>query len=98
MTVKEMISTYYHLPTPNYEFMVKPKGSDRRYYHGNGDMRYMFPQIRTKEITNWLIDVKQKRIVLIVEQDEEFEKMRDEAWENLRRNQNEMFKMRKRIN
>lgn len=85
MTVKEMIATHFDMTTPNYSYIVKPKGTDKTYYHGNGQTDYMFPEISGKEITSWLIDVRQKRIVMIVDKDEEFEKKRAKAWEELTR-------------
>lgn len=83
MKVNEIINTHFKLANSNISFLVKPNGTEKIYYSGDGN--YIRNEVAEMEVKRWLIDDSKKKnliFVVLVERDENFEKIKNKNFEN----------------
>ena len=72
MKVNDIVSTQFVVGNFKMNFVVKPKGTDIKYYVGDGN--WMRMEVADMEVVRWLIDGN--NFVIFVERNAEFEEKR----------------------
>lgn len=84
MKVKDIINSQFDLTDTEVNFIVKPKGTEKKYYDSN--VSYLRDEVAEMEVTRWMIcDAKRKKctFVIIVEEDKKYEEDRKRAYWNV---------------